>query len=222
MKKWKKGGRDAEVIDLTALRGDETSATPASETVERRTPAVDNRDTERRIKVMLFADVKNFSKLSEEQSPAFFKLFLGVVADVLNESPRPPAFQNTWGDGLFVVFDDVIACAESAWRLLKRMKKIDWELHGLPAGMAVRLGMHAGPVFSLPDPIIGRKNVFGSHVNLAARIEPVTLPGCAFCSEQFAALLAVEPDHDFVCEYVGIEKLAKEYDKCALYRLARR
>ena len=72
------------------------------------------------------------------------------------------------------------------------------------------------------DAVIGKENYFGSHVSRAARIEPVTAPGCAFVSEQFAALLAVEPGHEFVCEYIGIEDLAKHYDRCPLYRLARR
>jgi hypothetical protein len=44
----------------------------------------------------------------------------------------------------------------------------------------------------------------------------------AYTSEQFAALLALEPGQDFVCEYIGVESLAKEYDRCPLYRLARR
>src|SRR4051794_38585736 len=64
------------------------------------------------------------------------------------------------------------------------------------------------------DAIIGRTNYFGSHVSRAARIEPVTAPGCAFVSEQFAAALAVTPGHDFVCEYLGLQPLAKDYDTC--------
>ena len=54
----------------------------------------------------------------------------------------------------------------------------------------------AGPVYSGHDPIIGKMNYYGSHVNRAARIEPVTIPGCAFLSEQFAALLAIDPARD--------------------------
>ena len=84
------------------------------------------------------------------------------------------------------------------------------------------MGIHAGPVYRHLDKIIARYNYFGSHVNRAARIEPVTLPGAAFTSEQFAAAVAVEAPQKFVCEFVGVEWLAKDYDRCALYRLARR
>ena len=77
-------------------------------------------------------------------------------------------------------------------------------------------------MFSGDDPILGKTNYFGSHVTRAARIEPVTMPGCAYVSEQFAALLALAPGREYVCEYVGIEKLNKDYDLCPLYRLTRR
>jgi hypothetical protein len=61
-----------------------------------------------------------------------------------------------------------------------------------------------------------------NEMRQAGRTEPLTAPGCAFTSEQFAALLAVESDCDFVCEYVGIEPLAKEYGRCPLYHLAQK
>jgi class 3 adenylate cyclase len=171
---------------------------------------------------MLFADVKNFSKLGEALSPAFLIRFLNIVADVMRLSRTQPTFCNTWGDGLFLVFDTVVACAEFATRLLERMARVNWEKAGLPADIAVRMGLHAGPVYRQRDPIIDQVNFFGTHVNRAARIEPVATPGCAFTSEQFAAALMVASGHNFVCEYVGVENLAKDYDRCPLYRLSRR
>ena len=50
----------------------------------------------------------------------------------------------------------------------------------------------------------------------------MTTPGAAFTSEQFAAAMAVEGTGEFTCEFVGVECLAKDYDRCALYRLERR
>jgi class 3 adenylate cyclase len=155
-------------------------------------------------------------------SPTFLIRFLKIVADVRRLSRIQPAFCNTWGDGLFLVFDTVVECAEFATRLLERMARVNWEKAGLPADIAVRIGLHAGPVYRQRDPIIDQVNFFGTHVNRAARIEPVATPGCAFTSEQFAAALMVASGHNFVCEYVGVEKLAKDYDRCPLYRLSRR
>ena len=40
---------------------------------------------------------------------------------------------------------------------------------------------HAGPVYEEFDPILKKRNFFGRHVNQAARIEPIVLPGFRFC-----------------------------------------
>lgn len=221
LKAWTRAGYQSETIDLRALRKqvlDEPSTLPSTPSE----PAAAPSGAERQIKAMLFADVKDFSKLREEASPKFFLRFLTEVDDVLNSLKHPPTFGNTWGDGLFLVFEEVSHCAEAALRLLERADQIDWKEFGLMEMNPIRIGLHAGPVFSGHDPIIDKINYFGSHVARAARIEPVTVPGCAFVSEQFAALLAVEPLHDVVCEYIGIEQLAKQYDQCPLYRLVRR
>jgi hypothetical protein len=55
--------------------------------------------------------VKNCSHLSDTQLPLFIIKFFDEGADVIAASPHPPTFRNTWGDGLFLVFDRVIDCA---------------------------------------------------------------------------------------------------------------
>lgn len=221
-KTWTAGGRPIHEIDLAALRA--TLPQPLA-TWGKLTPSqqlIPVGTLKRQVQAMLFADVKNFSRLSETHISLFLLAFLNKVAEVIAASQYAPTFRNTWGDGLFLVFDRVHDCADFALRLLDRMEKTPWETMGLPADTALRLGLHAGPVYPYLDTIIERQNFSGSHVNRAARIEPVTTPGCAFASEQFVAALAVESTHDFVCEYIGIEHLAKGYDRCPLYRLERR
>ncbi len=173
---------------------------------------------------MLFADVAGFSGLPEPHLPKFFMEFLSIVEQQLRSMPA--RFQNTWGDGLYVVFDDVVSCAGFALHMLEQLERFDFRSFGFKLGEdkkpGIRIGLHTGPVFEGFDAIIGRTNYFGSHVSRAARIEPVTAPGCAFVSEQFAAALAVTPGHDFVCEYLGLQPLAKSYDVCPLYRLTSR
>jgi class 3 adenylate cyclase len=214
------------VIDLAALRSglipdpppapprpDGVAAAPAEAGV------AEGGEIRRRTQVMLFADVKNFSKLDDDRYPDFFQAFLKEVKAVIDASR--PRFKNTWGDGLYVVFDTPTQGAEFAMSLLEKVEEVPWEERGLPAETTVRIGLHAGPVYQGWDPIIEQNNYFGSQVNRAARIEPATLPGCAFASEQFAAALAVEPGHEFACEYVGVEDLAKGYDRVPLYRVGR-
>ncbi len=61
-----------------------------------------------------------------------------------------------------------------------------------------------------------------SHVNRAARIEPITPPGQVYASEAFAALSAVRCPDSFVCEYVGQTPLAKGYGTFPAYHVRRR
>jgi class 3 adenylate cyclase len=220
--KWTAGGYPVREVDLVALRMQLSRPLTAWRPATSLQTTVTVGLQQRQVQAMLFADVKNFSRLSDAQLPLFLIKFFDEVADVIAASPHPPTFRNTWGDGLFLVFDRVTDCADFALCLLERMDQVRWEEMNLPHDTALRLGLHAGPVYSHMDKIIERRNFFGSHVNRAARIEPVTTPGCAFTSEQFAAALVVESGHDFVCEYVGVENLAKDYDRCPLYRLGRR
>jgi class 3 adenylate cyclase len=69
--------------------------------------------------------------------------------------------------------------------------------------------------------VTGRQNVYGTHVNWAARIEPIALHGQAYASQPFAALAAVEGAQEFRCEYVGTIPLAKEFAILPTYHLRR-
>jgi class 3 adenylate cyclase len=215
---WRRTGRELRVVDLAALRS-EVSPTPMP--VQTQPGPFPQPRPQRTVRCMLFADVAGFSELPEAHLPAFFIQFLALVEQELKTTPT--LFQNTWGDGLYIVFADVVTCAGFALRLLRRLERFDFASHGFRLTESkkpgVRIGLHTGPVFEGHDAIIGRDNYFGSHVSRAARIEPVTAPGCAFVSEQFAAALAITPGHEFLCEYLGLQPLAKNYDVCPLYRL---
>src|SRR5262249_29985325 len=129
------------------------------------------------IRAMIFADAFHFSKLSEEQLPAFIRDFIGPIADLLSQTSPAPIFQNTWGDGLFFVFKTASAAGWSPLNLADRVAATDRRSAGLPDGIALRIALHVGPVYQFRDQIIGELNYIGSHVNRTARIEPVTPPG---------------------------------------------
>ncbi|HEX6986441.1 MAG TPA: adenylate/guanylate cyclase domain-containing protein, partial [Planctomycetaceae bacterium] len=216
LRRWTDLGRRAEVVDCDEIVGTGQGEGPG-ERSEQPPGGPAGPAGRREVKAMLFADVKGFSRLAEEQTPAFFGHFLAAVDGLLKEAPAGPTFGNTWGDGLYLVFDEPADCAAFGTQLRDRVGRTDFPALGLPADLAVRVGTHAGPVFRGPDPVIGRENYFGSHVTRAARIEPVTTPGCVYASEQMAALLAVDAAAGFRCGYVGEEHLAKGYDRCPLY-----
>ena len=110
---------------------------------------------------------------------------------------------------MYCVFRGVREAGEFAVAMRNAIRETRWEEHGLPKGLNVRIGLHAGPVYECHDPVIDRKTYNGFHVNRAARIEPITEEGQIFASQAFAALSAVESRKMFQCDYAGTRKLPK-------------
>jgi class 3 adenylate cyclase len=171
---------------------------------------------------MLFGDVKGFSKLDDRQLPVFVSGVLGAMAAVLDGYTGSLCFRNTWGDGIYLVFDDLRQAACCALDLQAAVANLPLGELGLPDHIALRLGGHFGPVYEDTDPILGTVNFFGAHVSRAARIEPITPEGCTYVTELFAAGLAVEAHQEFNCDYVGTVPAAKGYGNLAMYLLRRR
>jgi class 3 adenylate cyclase/tetratricopeptide (TPR) repeat protein len=234
VERWRRAGRRLEIIDVaallqrersaiviapevrTALAGVQTAA--AATTVQARASSA----FEPEIKGLLFADVRGFSKLSEEEIPLFVEHFLGAVAAELKRSSHAPILANTWGDGLYFVFDSVRSTGEFALGLCEAVRAIDWRAKGFRHDLSLRIGLHAGPVYSCVDPVTNRPNYIGAHVSRAARIEPITPPGEVYASRAFAALARSEEIKEFVCSYVGQTPLAKGYGTYPTYVVHRR
>lgn len=178
--------------------------------------------TERRTRAMLFGDVKGFSKLGDEELPRFVETVLGAFGRVIDGFRGDVRLVNTWGDGLFLVFDDAGRAAACALALQEAMDGIDLADAGLPDTMALRLGGHLGPVYAAQDPILHSANFFGAHVSRAARIEPVTPEKLVYVTETLAAVLALHNADEFECSYVGMTKAAKDYGEMRMFLLSRR
>jgi len=168
---------------------------------------------------LLFGDFKGFSKLTDAQLPVYVEHVLGLCAAVLKDHSANLVFQNTWGDGLFLVFDDVAAAADCAFATQAAISAIDHAALGLPETLGLRLGFHYGPVFETMDPVLQRKNCFGYHVSRAARVEPITPEKAVYVTEQTAAAMALACPDAYRCEYVGRLPLAKGYGSFPMYHV---
>src|SRR5262249_42657574 len=157
------------------------------------------------------ADAYHFSQLSENQMPSFINHFMGAIAMLMKQTKPPPLFQNTWGDGLYFVFSTVAEAGRFALKLAKRISEIDRDSVSLPNDLMLRISLHAGPVYRYKDQLIGKVNYIGSHVNRAARIEPITPPGQIYVTDAFAALAELEIPGQFRFNYVGRISLAKRF-----------
>ncbi len=177
--------------------------------------------TLREPRAMLFGDLKGFGALTDAQMPGFVAGTLGAIASALDRHRDALLFANTWGDGLFLVFRGAGAAASCALDLLETIERHALTAADPAARMKIRLGGHLGPVYELPDPILGRRNFFGAHVTRAARIEPVTPPNCVCVTDAFAAALALEHERHYACDYVGETELAKSFGPSRLFLLRR-
>jgi hypothetical protein len=234
--RWKARFGCPDLVDLAQLRGsvafDTRKGSEPSDTARRNMVAAAapvtggaNNPTvrpRRTLKTLLFADFAGYSRLHDAYAPLFQGKFWEIVAAQFAASPVKPVMTNSWGDAIYAVFDAPEVGAEFALRLLERMREVDWTAAGLSDSSQIRVALHAGPVFSGFDPIMGRDNYFGSSVTRAARIEPVTPPGMTYASEAFAATLAATDRDNFVLEYIGALPLAKGYGESRIYRLDRR
>ncbi len=214
VREWQRRSWRVEEIDLTQLRTGESAPTGprhlAPET-----------QLDRQELVLLFADAVSYSKLAEDQFPIFSSRFLSTVATTIERNASNILFRRTSGDGLFLVLPDIRSAGNVALDMCERLTQVDWEAVGLPPNLQFRIGLHAGPIYAYQDPITGRTDFCGEHVNRAARIEPIAPPGNVYASEAFAALAAVENVGEFVCEYVGQQTLPKGHGVFPTYHLRR-
>jgi class 3 adenylate cyclase/tetratricopeptide (TPR) repeat protein len=173
------------------------------------------------IKAIMFADVVGYSKLPETVIPKYVAQFNQRVSRLMAESSAAPINVNTWGDGLFFVFNGVEDAGRFALDLRDLVVSTDWVELGLPRNLSIRIGVHAGPVYVNFDPVVRQISFTGAHVSRAARIEPITHEGEVFASEEFAALAAADQSKGFACDLVGTTALAKSYGLFRVYSLER-
>ncbi|MBL4836000.1 MAG: hypothetical protein JKY34_00360, partial [Kordiimonadaceae bacterium] len=114
------------------------------------------RENERGLKAMVFADVRGFGALTDDQVPAFITEVLAPLAACVEEEGPHVKHVNTWGDGLFLVLDNVERAANVALKLQACFQGLDMAGVGLPETLALRIGAHYGPVHEMEDPFMGR------------------------------------------------------------------
>lgn len=138
---------------------------------------------------VFFSDIKNFSTLSEAESPEFIMGWLNEYLNIITEEVQTHhgIVNKFMGDGVMAVFGVPVAskteaeiatkaqqavnCALSIRQRLKTVNQ-DWQKRGLPV-VEMRVGIFTGPVVVGS---LGGKNrleygVIGDSVNTASRLE---------------------------------------------------
>ena len=183
------------------------------------TPAAKPPERRRHLRAMIFADVVGFSRIQDDDLPHFHSSVMTPMAEAIAHLPTAPSVVETWGDAVFLVYDDVGLAAQAAMSLVRVLDQADRAALGLPAHLNLRVSAHYGAVLDITNPFTGRAGCLGLHVSRAARIEPVTPPGVVYVSEAFAAQLALLPGTGFRADFVGTTKLAKKFGDLPAFRL---
>ena len=173
----------------------------------------------RDVKSILFADVVGFSKMEEQQKPYFLNEFMNMLNQGIQNLGFTPEVLNTWGDAIFFVGKNNKQAADFAFMLNDMVLNTNWEEKNLPNNLNIRIALHSGPIFIGNDPVLKRPNAYGEHVNRTARMEPITIPGQVYASDQFAANLKLETQNQYKYEFVGNLKLPKAFGDQELYHL---
>jgi class 3 adenylate cyclase/post-segregation antitoxin (ccd killing protein) len=180
--------------------------------MQAQTAAAPDTHPEQAIKVLLFADFVGYSKLGTAQTRDFVQRALPLVAAQIAIAEAAGALisaRNTWGDGLFLVFDSCPAAASFALNL---QASLEASAAQFDFPLKLRIALHCAPVMLGVDPISLRPNAFGPSVSRAARLEPATAPGAVYASEAFAAQLMLHAGPpDIRCRYLAQLPWAKGY-----------
>lgn len=182
----------------------------------------------RQMATMLFSDLKGFSRLTDEHFGQFSE-FQSLVSNALKISGSTPESVRTIGDAIFAVSCHASLLAEYAITLKNAVKKHLEIFKEFDPPLDVRIALHAAPIYALYDPIADRQDWFGSHVNRTARLEPVTVPGHIYATEQFIAILATEECRaslptegvrsQWTWELVGTVELSKNFGEQRVFHL---
>jgi class 3 adenylate cyclase len=171
---------------------------------------------------VLFADAVGFSKLEERDVPKFVNHYLTCAMQALQTHKIVPLVKNTWGDGLYLVFETVREAGIFALEFRDLILASEGAGRTLPVAPNVRIAVHAGPLYRFYDPVIGQWSYIGANVTRAARMEPSTDPGKVFASMTFVALATAERVSEFSCRSVGRRQLVKNAGELEVYELERR
>ena len=171
---------------------------------------------QREMMSVMFMDVKGYSKLNEPQLERFFQVVLPDVADQISRVPTRHV--NSWGDAVVVVAADPMKLAGLALEIRDLFQTRNWQEIELPR-LACRIALHVGTIYFGTDPFSKKEGIVGTQINLAARIEPVTIPNQVWTTESFISLLSQDAQDNLEWDNLGKRQLAKDWGAKILYRI---
>lgn len=139
----------------------------------------------RQLAAILFADIAGYTAMMQENEQIALEKLNHFKRDIQNIVPQfKGRIVQFYGDGCLLIFNSVLNAVQCSIRLQESLK--------IEPTVPVRIGAHQG------DVILESDNVFGDSVNIAARIESMSVPGAVLLSEKVRNELKNQPDIELV------------------------
>ena len=135
------------------------------------------------ISYVLFADIKGYSRLEQPGLLRFHEIVMPALATRLEDHGWD--YCNTWGDAIVFGGKDARNIANMALEMRDFFANYDWAARELPP-LDVRISVHVGEHYVGEDPFTNGGLIVGTSVITAARVEPITLPGQIWTTEEAA------------------------------------
>lgn len=176
----------------------------------------------RQICSILYFDTVEASKITQGDLNSKLTSFINrIVNDIKNKSNIDIIYSNTRGDGYLIIGSNALAISDAALRIRDEYKNSDWVHLGFQYAMKVRIGLHLGVVqFSKERGKI--IDAFGSALNFASRIEPITAHNHVFCTENYYLQMIAEKANKIDGDLIGEVKLPKNAGRHILYNIRRK
>lgn len=130
---------------------------------------------------VLFADVKGYSALNDQQLVSYGKNVLPNLAKRIDEFQYEHI--NAWGDGIIISSGSVIEICQIALAIRDYFKDYNWQSLQLP-NLDMRVSVHEGEIFKGEDPLTKSGYVVGQTIIQASRLEPITTPGKVWVTDK--------------------------------------
>ena len=156
-------------------------------------------DTNRKIAVILVADVVGYSKHMEEDEKATLEAY-SECESLLNEllEKRNGSIFNTAGDSVLVEFTSAVNAVEFAVEFQNKIMERN-KSNNIVAALEFRIGINMGDVVSREG------NLLGDGVNIAARLEALSQPNGVCISKSIYDL--VVPKTKMTFNDLGVQKV---------------
>lgn len=147
---------------------------PAEKTVKEHP---DTGNSARKLLVIMFTDIKDYSKKMGADEKLAFKL-LNIHNEIVKDTVVifGGKIREVIGDAFVVSFDSALVCVECACEIQKKFRFYN-ETAADEDTIEIRIGIHLGDVIEYDNMIIG------DAVNIAARIQENAVPGGVTMSE---------------------------------------